>query len=54
MSKMICTCLGIDEDAIKEAIANGADSIEAIEEATGAGSCCGACVSEISGILFKK
>ncbi|WP_297632385.1 (2Fe-2S)-binding protein [uncultured Clostridium sp.] len=54
MSKMICTCLGIDEDTIKEAIANGADSVEAIEEVTGAGSCCGVCVPEIEGILLKK
>ncbi|MGL5415773.1 MAG: (2Fe-2S)-binding protein [Clostridium sp.] len=54
MSKMICTCLGVDADTIREAVSNGADSLEAVEEMTEAGSCCGACVSDISKILLKK
>lgn len=54
MSKMICTCLGVDEDAIREAVNNGADSVEAVEEMTGAGSCCGACVPDINKIILKK
>ncbi|MGL5647230.1 MAG: (2Fe-2S)-binding protein [Clostridium sp.] len=54
MSKMICTCIGVYADTIKEAVSNGADSLEEVEEMTEAGSCCGACVQDISRILLKK
>ncbi|MGV3025393.1 (2Fe-2S)-binding protein [Clostridium thermobutyricum] len=54
MSKMICGCMQVDEDTIKAAIADGAETVEDIEEMTGAGSCCGRCVPAIEGILLKK
>ena len=51
MSREVCTCLGISEDDIKKAIKDGATTVEAVEEATGAGSVCGGCKDDIQDIM---
>ena len=54
MSREVCTCLGLSEDDIKKAIKDGATTVDAIEEATGAGSVCGACKDEIQEIIDQN
>ena len=54
MSREVCTCLGISEDDIKKAIKDGATTVEAVEEATGAGSVCGGCKDDIQDIIDKN
>lgn len=54
MGREVCTCLGISEDDIKKAIKDGATTVEAVEEATGAGSVCGGCKDDIQDIIDKN
>ncbi|CEP80093.1 BFD (2Fe-2S)-binding domain-containing protein [[Clostridium] sordellii] len=57
MSEKICLCKGITKDTIVEAIKNGADSIEAVKEATGAttGFCHGGrCKSKIEELIEEN
>lgn len=49
--KIVCSCMGITEEEIKAAYKNGVHTIAGIQEATGAGTVCGACLEEIEQIL---
>lgn len=51
--KVICTCMGVTVGAIKEAVENGANSVGDIQDATGAGTICGACFEEIELLVDK-
>ncbi|ABX42801.1 (2Fe-2S)-binding protein [Lachnoclostridium phytofermentans] len=48
---IICTCYEVSVKDIKDAYANGAKTVEAIGEATQAGTLCGACIGEIESLL---
>lgn len=49
---VICACLGVRETTIRDAILNqNAKTIEQVSVCTGAGTNCGACRSEIAGLL---
>lgn len=50
-NRVICVCQDIDVDAIRKAVENGAETVDDIMEATGAGTICGACIDEIAEIL---
>jgi bacterioferritin-associated ferredoxin len=50
-NRTICTCQDVDYNTIKKAIEDGAKSVDDIMEATGAGTVCGGCISEIEEIL---
>lgn len=52
--KTICYCLNVNEDEIKQAIKDGANSVDDIKEATGAGTACGACIKRIEKILVES
>ena len=49
--KQICACKQVGEITIKQAIQDGANSVSAISECTGAGTGCGSCLPEIAQIL---
>lgn len=49
--EIICTCMGITANEIKAAYEKGACTVSDIQEVTGAGTVCGACVEEIERIL---
>ena len=54
MSEIICLCKNISEETIKEAIKNGATTLEAVKEATGAttGFCHGGrCKAKIEALI---
>jgi len=54
---MICICKGISRAAIKKAIVGGADTVEKVQAATGAGSgSCGGkrCTLKINELLAKN
>ena len=44
--EIICTCAGVTYGEIVDAIKNGADTLEKLQEATDAGNYCGFCISE--------
>jgi bacterioferritin-associated ferredoxin len=53
----VCICKGIPRSSIKAAIKNGANTIEAVQKATGAGSgSCGGkrCTSKIQELLIQQ
>lgn len=49
--KVICYCNNVTYVDIRKEMINGARTVEAIQEATGAGTVCGRCVGEIEKIL---
>ena len=53
-NRVICNCMDVDYLTIKEAIANGATTVEEIQEATGAGTACGGCIPDIEAILAEE
>lgn len=48
---VICRCLGIDRQTLTACIDGGADTIAALQEATGCGTGCGGCIREITPML---
>lgn len=48
---IICACLGVGVNDITAVIANGAESVNAVGECTGAGTNCGSCRSDIKRLL---
>lgn len=51
MNELVCPCFDLTKKDIVEAIKAGATSLEALGEATGAGTMCGACIEELEEIL---
>jgi nitrite reductase (NADH) large subunit len=52
-TRIVCNCNKVTEGQLCEAIARGADSIEALGEATKACTGCGSCKSEVAQILAR-
>jgi len=48
---LVCACRGVRTTRIEAAIAGGADTVDAVGEATGAGTSCGSCRPEIGRLL---
>lgn len=53
LEKVVCNCMGVTVGAIKDAVENGADTLNEIQDATGAGTICGACFEEIEQLVDK-
>lgn len=51
LEKIVCECYGVTYGAIKEAIDNGASTLEEVQEATEAGTACGACIDDIQRLI---
>jgi len=51
MEKIVCNCYSITNGAIKEAVDNGATTLEEVQEATGAGTACGVCLDDIQRLV---
>jgi assimilatory nitrate reductase catalytic subunit len=49
--KQVCACKQVGEQTIKEAIEQGASTVEAVGSCTQAGTGCGSCIPEIKNIL---
>ncbi len=47
MNKTVCYCFNITNGDIREAVKNGAVTLEEVQEKTGAGTACGACLDQI-------
>lgn len=50
----ICICKAVSDKAIKQAIANGADSVRELKAQLGVGSQCGKCVCQATQILHNE
>lgn len=51
---VICTCMNVTLGQIKSAMANGAKTVEDIQDKTGAGTGCGSCVGTLQDIVDGK
>lgn len=47
MKKTVCYCMGITNGMIKDAVDSGATTLEEVQDLTGAGTVCGACVDNV-------
>lgn len=54
MNEVICGCLNVTAQDIKNAVDNGAKTLEEVQEQTSAGTCCGCCTDKIEGIILSK
>ncbi|MCI5622988.1 MULTISPECIES: (2Fe-2S)-binding protein [Anaerostipes] len=51
--QMICPCLDVTAGQIMDAYEEGATTVDAIKDITGAGSVCGACIDQIEDLLIE-
>ncbi len=51
LEKIVCNCLSVTSGMIKEAVDSGASTVEEVQEATGAGTVCGACLEEVERLV---
>ena len=53
MDTIVCDCLGITVEDIKNAVENGAKTLDDIKEVTEAGTICGCCEIELETTLHQ-
>ena len=51
LEKIVCECFGVTGQMIKDAVENGASTLEDIREMTGAAAGCGGCTDEVEQLL---
>lgn len=49
--KIVCNCLSVTNGMIKDAVDAGASTLEEVQEATGAGTACGACIDDLQHLI---
>lgn len=49
--KIVCNCMQVTNRMIKEAVNSGADTVEKVQEITGAGTVCGACLDDVKRLV---
>lgn len=51
LDKIVCNCLGVTNGMIKDAVDSGANTLEEVQEITGAGTVCGACIEDVEHLV---
>lgn len=51
LDKVVCNCLGITNGMIKDAVDDGARTLEEVQEATGAATICGVCMDDVQHLI---
>ena len=51
LDKVVCYCLNITNGMIKDAVDDGASTMEEVQEATGAATLCGACADDVQHLI---
>lgn len=51
LDKVVCECFGITNGMIKEAVDNGASTLEEVQEITNAATACGACTDDVQRLV---
>lgn len=54
VSALVCACFGVRRDAVESAMASGCENVDAVGQATRAGTNCGSCRAEILQILASR
>ena len=50
-NKIVCQCCEVTNGMIKDAIDHGANTLDDVQEATGAGTVCGFCLENIENLV---
>lgn len=51
LDKIVCNCLSVTNGMIKDAVDAGASTLEEVQDATGAGTVCGACLDDVQHLV---
>lgn len=51
LDKIVCYCTNVTNGMIKEAVDAGADTLEEVQQITGAGTVCGACLENVQQLV---
>ncbi|PNV63313.1 (2Fe-2S)-binding protein [Clostridium sp. chh4-2] len=51
LNDTICSCLGITNGMIKDAVDSGARTLEEVQEITEVGTICGACLDDVQQLI---
>jgi len=51
LDKVVCNCLNVTNGMIKDAVDAGASTLEEVQEATCAGTVCGACLEDVAHLV---
>ena len=51
LDKVDCNCLNVTGGMIKDAIDNGANTLEEVQSVTGAGTVCGSCLDNVQRLV---
>lgn len=51
LDKIVCNCMSVTNGMIKDAVASGATTLEEVQQLTGAGTVCGACIEEVQHLI---
>lgn len=51
LNKIVCNCLNVTNGMIKDAVNNGANTLEEVQEITGAGTVCGSCIDNVQHLV---
>lgn len=51
LDKIVCECMSVTNGMVKEAVENGATTLEEVQEITDAATCCGACTDDVQHLV---
>lgn len=51
LNKIVCECMGVTAAMIKDAVDNGATTLEEVQEETGASTVCGGCTDDVQRLV---
>lgn len=51
LEKIVCNCMNVTSGMIKDAVDAGADTLEKVQKATGAGTVCGGCLDDVERLV---
>ncbi len=51
LDKIVCNCMSVTNGQIKDAVDSGATTVEEVQDITGAGTVCGACLEDVERLV---
>ena len=51
LDEVVCNCLNITNGMIKDAVDDGASTLEEVQEATSVGTVCGVCIDDVQNLI---
>lgn len=51
LDKVVCNCLSVTNGMIKDAVDNGASTLEEVQAITSAGTVCGSCIENVQRLV---